>query len=380
MRKHIIIGSVVAAIVFGFVLVKNQCFKDRDPDHIVEITQTALKDAVLVVDYSINYDHLSQAAARECRPYQVEGEQVSVTPMWYDITVGLIPQRIDREMKRKTSDGSGEDVRHWDNRREIHILTDVCEGMGVRRELNLGDVPIYSFRFSVAPTARGVTNYQAAVFVPMLDSRYLVGRYQTAVEVQTFTTRALRGTNIGGFGTLGFKSVTTRIPDQPAPPTYEWKRQRQLIEAESGGTLNIDELVTVEFPPNALREDSEVRVDVLLARGQAMTCLITKQIRGLPEKLPLGTGKAVQVRLNHAGLGNWEDLAMNSPEPGQQLSAGLPGVAVNKAQKTVTFEAMRRAHWETLAGVPGTGNKAGERVRVEELSPIYQLTVSGRTP
>jgi hypothetical protein len=340
MKTHAVLGLIVAGIVIGFVLIKNRWFQDRDPDNIIQITHTTLKDAVLVVDYSINYDHLSQAAALHCQPYQFEGEEVSVKPMRYEISVGLIPQKIYREMR--ISDGFS--ISRWDNEEKKLILTDVCGWVSVHRVTSLSDLPINSFKFLVGPSAQGVTNYHAPIFIPLLDSRYLIGRYQLVVEVQIYVERAHRGKTLGyDSSTLGWKSLTTKIPDQIAPSNYEWKQKRQLIKTESGGTVNIDKLVTVEIPANALLEDSEVRVDILLARGQAMTCLITKDIRGLPEELPLSPGKAVQIGLNYADLGDWDDLTMASRD-GQQISAGLPGVVVNREQKTVTFQSMSLAY------------------------------------
>ena len=394
MKKCAVLGLIVVGIAIGFALVKNRWFKDRDPDQIVRITHTSLSDAVLLVDYTINYDHLCKAAARRCQPYQYKGEEVSVRSTGYDITVGLFPQKIYRGMKASRAwddrgrfpllTDSGADVRAWDveDREHLHILTDVCGMMYIRRELDLGDVPVYSFRFSVAPSARGVTNYHAAVFIPVFESRYLAGRYQLVVEARNHETLSLRGKFFGAyFATLGWKDLTTKIPDQPAPATYHWKQKRQQIKAESGGTLSIDKLVTVQIPPNALLEDCEVRVDVLVARGLAMTCLITKDILNLPEELRLNSGKAVQVRLNYGDLGAWEDLTMVSREGGGHISAGLPGVAVNKEEKTVTFEAFHRTSSLTTPEPLGaTGKVQREEVQFEAMSPAYQLVVNAKRP
>ena len=78
MKKYAVVGLIVVGIAIGFGKVKNRWFKDRDPDQIIRITHTSLRDAVLCVDYSVDYDHLSQAAARRCGPYQYKGEEVSI--------------------------------------------------------------------------------------------------------------------------------------------------------------------------------------------------------------------------------------------------------------------------------------------------------------
>ena len=49
-------------------------------------------------------------------------------------------------------------------------------------------------------------------------------------------------------------------------------------------------------------------------------------------------------------------------EEGQQISVGLPGVAVNKEQKTVTFEGMKSAY------------------QFEAMSATYHLIVHSKKP